>query len=498
MSNNKINKNMILYGPPGTGKTYNTAFYAVAIVENKNIEEIKQLPYDIVMDKFKQYKSEGIISFTTFHQSYGYEEFIEGIRPIMDEGDTDSESMKYQVCPGVFKAFCDHAAKPVKTQKVKDLGLNSDPVVWKVSLDGTYDNPVRSECMENDHIRIGWDGYGEIITDETDFKDDGGKTVLNAFINKMKIGDIILSCYSASTIDAIGVVTGEYEWNGNYDRLKRVRNVKWIAKGLNYDIVDLNGGNTMTLASVYRLNLTVNDVFNILATVQDETVDDTLKKKSNHVFIIDEINRGNISKIFGELITLIEESKRIGGQEEITVKLPYSQKSFGVPDNVYIIGTMNTADRSIALMDTALRRRFTFVEMLPNSSIFNDLQIGQVNIGKMLECINNRICVLRDREHMIGHAYFMPLFENSTINKLGEIFENSIVPLLQEYFYDDYEKIRKVLGDNQKNNKELQFILEEDVNYYKLFGDNYDLEEDKTYYINKTAFFKEDAYLNMQ
>ena len=179
--------------------------------------------------------------------------------------------------------------------------------------------------------------------------------------------------------------------------------------------------------------------------MKKETSDEPLKP---HVFIIDEINRGNISKIFGELITLIEPTKRIGAKEQMKVRLPYSNNEFGVPENVYIIGTMNTADRSIALMDTALRRRFNFVEMMPRPDILYGIVVDGVDVQTMLETINKRIEVLYDREHTIGHAFFTKLLasDNQNIEVLAEIFRNKVIPLLKEYFYENYEKIQKVLG----------------------------------------------------
>ena len=166
----------------------------------------------------------------------------------------------------------------------------------------------------------------------------------------------------------------------------------------------------------------------------------------NFVLIIDEINRGNIPKIFGELITLIEDSRRLGEDDATTVTLPYSGDAFGVPDNLYIIGTMNTADRSIQQLDTALRRRFTFVEMMPDAD--HELipeAVDGVNCREMLRAMNERIAALMDREHQIGHTY---LFEVKTLKQLGDRFRNRIFPLLQEYFYDDWRKIRAVLGGN--------------------------------------------------
>lgn len=487
-------KNIILYGPPGTGKTYNTVCYAVAICEGKKIEDViaeAKNDYTSVKARYDKLKNNGRIEFTTFHQSYGYEEFIEGIRPVMNDSE-ENKTVEYEISNGIFKAFCDKASEPISSEERLDIGLNNSPTVWKVSLEGTGSNPTRSECMEKGHIRIGYDSYGENITDETDFTVDGGERVLNAFINKMRIGDIVLSCFSSTTIDAIGVITGDYEWHNEYDNYKRLRNVNWIVKGIREDISAANGSN-MTLPSAYKLNISVSDVLGIIKKYSHNDSVGT-KNEDNYVFIIDEINRGNISKIFGELITLIEPSKRLGQPEELRSILPYSKKPFGVPDNVYIIGTMNTADRSIATIDTALRRRFSFKEMLPDATILSGIEIDEINIENMLESMNNKISVLFDREHTIGHAYFMPLKDSPSIKTLASIFKNNIIPLLQEYFYEDYEKIRLVLGDNKKQDEEIQFIRAINNDYSTLFGTDIDLDVSYRYEINEAAFELPEAY----
>ena len=491
-----VELNTILYGPPGTGKTYHTAIYAVAIIENKKLAEVVSEDYDEVLVRYNEYKKNGRIAFTTFHQSYGYEEFIEGIKPVVtsDEDGDGKSDIQYAVTSGIFKDFCEKTVRHKSISQVADYGLNESPNIWKVSLEGTGDNPTRTECLNNNHIRIGWDMYGKDITDETDFSTDGGKNPINAFINRMRIGDIVLSCYSATTIDAIGVVTGDYEWHDEYQHYKRLRNVNWIVKNINENIMNITDGKTMTLSSVYRFaNITLNDVLKIVEKYDADEIVDTVSK-DNYVFIIDEINRGNISKIFGELITLIEPSKRLGAAEEMTAVLPYSAKPFGVPNNVYIIGTMNTADRSIATIDTALRRRFYFKEMLPNPNVLEDIYVDDVCISEMLDLINKRIEVLYDREHTIGHAYFMPLKANPTIETLARIFENNIIPLLQEYFYEDYEKIRLVLGDNHKD-EEAQFIIAKSNDYAALFGNiDIGLDDGYSYEINKKAFDNIEAY----
>ena len=220
-----------------------------------------------------------------------------------------------------------------------------------------------------------------------------------------------------------------------------------------------------------------------------------------YVFIIDEINRGNISKIFGELITLLEDTKRAGMKEALSVSLPYSDESFSVPANVYIVGTMNTADRSIAMMDTALRRRFRFIEMLPEPKILEGIKVGNIDIPAVLKTINKRITYLFDREHTIGHAFFTGLRgDNATIENLGRIFEKSIIPLLQEYFYEDYHKIQLVLGDNAKSSDKYKFIIadefKKDDNVFRGNVDDLDIP-DKIYRINKNAFSNENSYLEI-
>lgn len=340
----EFDKNLILYGPPGTGKTYNSVIYAVAICDGKPVDELTD--YAAVMSRYNELKKAGRISFTTFHQSYGYEEFIEGIKPIIDENKQD---IGYTIEPGVFKKFCDNA-----------------------------------------------------------------------------------------------------------------KSITRISTGIESTVIEEN--------------------------------------TEPYVFIIDEINRGNISKIFGELITLIESTKRAGMPEAASAILPYSGDEFSVPSNVYILGTMNTADRSIALMDTALRRRFQFVEMMPDSDVLRKIHADKVedlDVAAMLDKINERIEYLYDREHTIGHAFFTDLKDDATLEKLQSIFEKSVIPLLQEYFYEDYQKIQLVLGDNAKSDDSLKFIIDEKVIAKNIFKGNVedviDLPE-KKYSINSKAFENINSY----
>ncbi|NLL90966.1 MAG: AAA domain-containing protein [Ruminococcaceae bacterium] len=492
--NSKFPKNLILFGSPGTGKTYSSIQYAVAIIENKRVEEVKTENYEKVFSRYQKYKEDGLIAFTTFHQSYGYEEFVEGIRPVISiEDDSEySGEIEYEIHVGIFKAFCDRAGTPVGEDKNIDLGIEKNPTVWKVSLEGTGDNKTRAECFANGHIRIGYDEHGETIPKLK--KGVRGRRALNSFYYKMQIGDIVMSCYSSRTIDAIGVITGDPEWHNEYSEYKRLRKVNWLVTGINEDIYELNSEKDMSQDVVHELTITISDVLQLLKKVKSGLFSSKSKNPFNHVFIIDEINRGNISKVFGELITLIEGTKRIGAKEELRVTLPYSKQIFGVPDNVYIIGTMNTADRSIAIIDVALRRRFKFIEMLPDSSILEDIVVDGIDIAKMLDTLNKRITILLDRDHTLGHSYFLKLKDNPSIEHLADIFQYEIIPQLQEYFYDDYEKIRLVLGDNAKD-ESTQFIVKRSDSREQFANKGSDFDFSPEYYeINTEAFKKVEAY----
>lgn len=193
------------------------------------------------------------------------------------------------------------------------------------------------------------------------------------------------------------------------------------------------------------------------------------KSQTPYVLIIDEINRGSISKIFGELITLIESSKRSGSPEALSITLPYSKEQFSVPDNLYLIGTMNSSDRSLAGLDIALRRRFTFKEVPPRPELLDDISIDGVNVGKLLRKMNERIEILLDRDHCIGHAYFIPLKGNQNLTGLKFIFRQQILPLLQEYFFEDWERIAWVLNDQNKQ-RNLAFVQKSSTDLVELFG----------------------------
>lgn len=440
-------KNIVLYGAPGTGKTYDVPELAVRLCDPSFM--VAEPSREEIVSRYNQLKTEKRIAFTTFHQSLDYEDWIEGLRPVVNE----NNQVTYEIESGIFKKLCEEAERPVV--KDKQVGIADNAVVWKVSLAGTGDNPVRSDCMKNSYIRIGWDGYGPVISDETDWSvyNGEGKQILDAYINKMKIGDIVMSCYSSQTIDAIGVVVSDYEFEDKFPNYKRVRRVNWLVKNINENIVEMNDGKTMTLGTVYRLNsITLDNVKSIL-----EKYDTSSKMEENdkaYVMVIDELNRGNVSKVFGELITLLEADKRKGRINAESVVLPYSKKAFHIPNNVYLIATMNTADRSLGSLDYAIRRRFAFIAEKPfglevegfNEELFelvSSLFVKNFDEYKesgwdqtmKLEPADTLSEEYKPEDVWIGHSYFLMQDEEGEDNTSNRLLYE-IIPLLEEYVRD--------------------------------------------------------------
>ena len=440
-------KNVVLYGAPGTGKTYDVPELSVRLCDPAFM--VAEPSREEIVSRYNQLKTEKRIAFTTFHQSLDYEDWIEGLRPVVN----DNNQVTYEIESGIFKKLCEEAERPVV--KDKQVGIADNAVVWKVSLAGTGDNPVRSDCMKNSYIRIGWDGYGPVISDETDWSiyNGEGKQILDAYINKMKIGDIVMSCYSSQTIDAIGVVVGDYEFEDKFPNYKRVRRVNWLVKNINENIVEMNDGKTMTLGTVYRLNsITLDNVKSIL-----EKYNTSSKMEENdkaYVMVIDELNRGNVSKVFGELITLLEADKRKGCINAESVVLPYSKKAFHIPNNVYLIATMNTADRSLGSLDYAIRRRFAFIAEKPFglevdgfdedlfekvSSLFvknfDEYKESGWDQTMKLEPADTLSEEYKPEDVWIGHSYFLMQDEEGEDNTSNRLLYE-IIPLLEEYVRD--------------------------------------------------------------
>ncbi|EMU5716923.1 McrB family protein [Campylobacter jejuni] len=397
--------NQIFYGSPGTGKTYHTIDKALEIL-GKNLES-----RDDKKAKFDEYVKKGQIVFTTFHQSYGYEEFVEGIKPRIDS-EENSKEIEYEIKDGIFKELCEKAL-----DNYENSVLNADELNKKIEL---------KEKVEN---FLNW----LLETNEPIGKTKGG----NFFVIEIDNKTIVIYSEGIERFDGIfnlnlsifmELLKCKDEFNNATEMFKKVFNRDYADRTHTYYF------NLVKKFKAYEKQLT--------AKIENNKNNDNSLKP--YIIIIDEINRGNVSKIFGELITFIEPSKRIGEKEELKVTLPYSGEKFGVPKNVYIIGTMNTADRSITSLDTALRRRFEFVEMMPDVSKLS-IDCEGINLQELLKAINTRIEYLLDREKTIGHAFFISV-EN--LESLKKVFKHKIIPLLQEYFYNDYALIDAVLNKN--------------------------------------------------
>lgn len=320
---NEDNKNFILYGPPGTGKTYNVINKALEIIDSEGyLEMAEDNNREAILNQYKELVDKGQVAFCTFHQSYGYEEFIEGLK-------SDGK--------GNF--------------------VTEDGILKRIAYNAAYEG-LKDEYKE----------------DEVSYDDK--KLKVNNYINKEK----------------------------------------------------------------------------------------AFKEAKKFVLIIDEINRGNISKIFGELITLLEEDKRIGTSNQIVANLPYTKEKFSLPNNLYIIGTMNTSDKSIAQIDIALRRRFIFEEMMPNYDILDETD--GIELDRLLNTINERVEFLLDRDHLIGHAYFVNCKSASDVIN---VIVNKVVPLLQEYFYGDNEKVGMILGGIGSSKHDKYIVYREEKSASKIF-----------------------------
>ena len=458
--------NTILFGPPGTGKTFNSINEALKIVSKNYFEEHKN-DREKLTNKFKELlinnweETKGQIAFCTFHQSFSYEDFVEGIKPKT----TNDKNVYYDIEPGVFKRICQLAESNNSTVKVIKEGKfawNEEQfnkaTFYKLSLGAIYnpqDKPIYEYCRDNNYIAI---GFGE----ENDFSGMNESQIvekckelelettssqqLNYFIHNIKKNNYVIIGNGNKYVRAIGKVIGDYEYVADSPiQYNHFRKVEWLFVDANIPIEELYGKG-LSQKTLYKIDETALKKDFFTNKGQKEVIEDKEDKK--YVLIIDEINRGNVSSIFGELITLIEKDKRAGSTEELEITLPYSKEPFKVPSNVYIIGTMNTADRSVEALDTALRRRFSFKEIMPDDKVITEKNFKDYDRASIMNLINQRIEVLLDRNYTLGHSYFIKEdFKNS--------FENEIIPLLQEYFYNDYGKIGLVLGKGFVREKEI-------------------------------------------
>ncbi|MCF8359266.1 MAG: AAA family ATPase [Prolixibacteraceae bacterium] len=421
--------NQILFGPPGTGKTYHTVNEALRLT-GLSISDSTRIQ---IKEEFDKKVKEGQIAFTTFHQSMSYEEFIEGIKPI--EPEKDGDEVIYRVEPGVFKKLSIEASFDIaRFRKSKETAEALD-------FSNLYDlfiEEVQEKLINEEEVELKTKSGGTVLIDSISQQGNiiikhhnGTRTYTVSKARLTKLQAAIESLDSVSNInDEFREVIGGSNSSAYWSVLNAI---KQITKRVN--------------GKVEEKTYTYNDKVEVVKKMTKEDFN-TVKGK-NYVLIIDEINRGNVSKIFGELITLIEEDKRLGKNESLEAILPYSKEKFAVPPNLYIIGTMNTADRSVEALDTALRRRFSFTEMPPRYDLKGlDYEFAGSTGSDILKKLNKRIEKILDRDHLIGHSYFL-LSEQEKQQpevKLFDSFYRNIIPLLQEYFFGDYAKIGAVLG----------------------------------------------------
>lgn len=474
--------NQILYGPPGTGKTYATTELAIQIavpdwyasLTDKNPIE----RHNAIKEKYDELIKAKQIAFTTFHQSFSYEDFIEGLKAYIPEGE---KNIAYKVENGIFKQISSQAQKAECINKSDALGLNDAPRIWKIALGETWDVERRKSYFENSEIRIGWNESGNLLNeknaDQIQYFEALGpndQASLYYFSEEMKIGDVVLCLRDRKSIQAIGIISSDYSFDEqSYETdsdFAHVRKVKWLATGINFNILPLNHNFQLGIKCVYELSRMswtqlVEELRSQNIIIKDIHEAKELTTSSvNHVLIMDEINRGNISKIFGELITLIEDDKRAGKPDARELTLPYSKEPFSVPSNLYLIGTMNTADKSLAQLDLALRRRFDFKEIGPDIKVLKDQKASKygVDIPEMLQKMNQRIQYLKGKDYQIGHSYLMPLChemdQDEYLQTLQQIFKNKIIPLLQEYFFNNLKHIALVLNDNPNDGNERKIV----------------------------------------
>jgi 5-methylcytosine-specific restriction protein B len=448
--------NLILYGPPGTGKTHATAEEAVRLCGEPVPDD-----RDALMTSYRRLLEAGRIEFVTFHQSVSYEDFVEGLRPTQsnEEGGAGFELKPEQ---GVFRRIARRAETSTGSGEIQ-FTLDGRQI-FKMSI-GEAANPedahLFEEAMEGGYALLGFEDIDwsddrfasrdEIINAVRQLGKMGGGEPNSSsgrvqmpfiFRNTMKAGDIVVVSKGNSLFRAIGEVVGDYEFvpreGGTYAHRRAVR---WLWIDRTGVPVSEIYSRTFSQKSIYILNeseLNIPALERYVASQQSTGQ----AEPEPFVLILDEINRANISKVFGELITLLEPDKRLGQRNGLKVRLPYSGEMFGVPSNLHVVGTMNTADRSIALLDTALRRRFQFKELMPNPSLLGI--IAGVNLQSLLRTVNERIEYLFDREHQIGHAYFMACTSRDDIDA---VMRHKVIPLLAEYFYEDWAKVAAVLGD---------------------------------------------------
>lgn len=480
-------KNIILQGAPGTGKTYNTAALALRICGVKdgdkfNVDENSEKKeytmdfskHDIVMKRYEQMRYDkeknpnGQIGFCTFHQSMDYEDFVEGIKPKTKDG-----AVSYNVEDGIFKMMCKNANQITTEKKSGKIDFTTTRV-FKMSLGekGKDDEEIFNYCFENNVVALGWGDNIDFSKCERreDFQakyaeKNWGSTAMEIFKQWMQIGDIVLVSDGTRAVKAIAKIVDKYEFRDNEPiNMYQFRKVEWLYSGETIPISKLYDKklSQQSIYGFYNANKFGKIDFNggIKTNVLNDIITGEINNEpaQNYVLIIDEINRGNVSRIFGELITLLEADKRLGGDHPIKVTLPYSKESFGVPSNLYIIGTMNTTDRSVGNIDYAVRRRFAFVtleakrRLVELHSIPEAVELFDSVVKFIEEGAKNSEMDIEDLK--VGHSYFFAKDKD----ELEMRWQYEILPLLNEYIKDDI-----IRADRLASNMTIEKFVNENI-----------------------------------
>jgi 5-methylcytosine-specific restriction protein B len=424
--------NQILYGPPGTGKTFGTSALTLAILTGEHLTTIKEnygQNQQAVQQALAAYESQGQTAFVTFHQAFGYEDFVEGIKPYEKEND----QLGYRVEDGVFKRMCRTA------RQAWQAAINGQSAPAALRLATTDFDELYERFAEDLQSRVAGNSHPQLVTRQ-------GKPVEVVAVDEDGTLTLIHLNSTHKTTYKHRVAS---KWTRQlYERYGSVAEIKKVSDELR----QLGGPNASLQWAIFNGLKNYEQQHPAPAEIAAEPAAPAPPQATEiprFVLVIDEVNRGNVANIFGELITLLETDKRTGEVTEITVTLPYSKQSFSVPPNLYLLGTMNTADRSVEALDTALRRRFSFTEMLPEPQVIRD-HVGEngvlegVDVARLLEVLNGRLEQLLDRDHCLGHALLLRI---SNLEELRAAFQRNILPLLQEYFFGDWGKIGLVLGE---------------------------------------------------
>lgn len=447
--------NTILYGPPGTGKTWATRRHAVSICDGE--VAANALNDDQLGSRYEALRLAGRIGFVTFHQSFSYEDFVEGLRPEVEEV---GAGFGLVARPGILREMAELAAKGrTAVSDAEGADRIGKRGIFKMSLGRANvreDAPLFEECIENNYLLLGYgsdlDWSSSKYSDRSlirsrlnaerseEKKLPSHESFLNTFRNEARIGDLVIVTNGNNAFRAIGEITGPYEYRlREEDEYHHRRAVRWLWHEGILPANQIIDGRFMQ-KTIYRIGPDRVKREALAAYISPPA----LVEHPPFVLIIDEINRANISKVFGEMITLLEEDKRAGATNAVTLRLPYSGDDFSVPSNLHILGTMNTADRSIALLDTALRRRFQFIETPPQPALLQ--VVDGIDLALLLTRLNERIEYLFDRDHLIGHAFFMECRDRRDIDS---VMRRKIIPLLAEYFHEDWERIIAILGGTE-------------------------------------------------